>query len=416
MQYASYTRPPEPSRQPSKKLSIIVGLLLLAGIVITFALTTRDTDSDTASKKPATAKQQPASTDDGNIRFIATGDWIAHDSVNAAARQADGSYDYLPLVGDFSEIFKKADIRFCNDPILNGGQSLGITGYPKFNSPTEFVTDMGRLGCNLVNTASNHSFDFTQANITNSVDAWNKVPNMLAVAGQNRSQAEHDTVHYFTVKGIKFAFLAYTAYINNDSPAQNGYGVNVFSREFAGSQIAEAKQNGATFIITSMRWGTEYSAAVNAEQKADAQFLADQGVNLVLGHGPHELQTVAELTGSGGNKTLVWYSLGNFVNTQEPAETLFNGIAGLTINRQTLAIGDIKYLPIYMHYEWTAAQAAADNTNARHTLHLYPLEQATQAMIDAQQLKTTVEAQRSRIQALLNASGQTIPLVTATQL
>lgn len=417
MQYNRFQRIPEPPRRINTKLLVIAGaVLLLLGFV--FYLMNRNTSGVQHSNTSATAiKPKPKPTvDNRSISFIATGDWIAHDSVNTAARQADGSYNYLPLVSDFTQAFKKSDIRFCNDPILNGGESLGIHGYPKFNSPTAFVTDMGKLGCNLVNTASNHSFDFTQANISNSVDAWGTVPNTLAVAGENRTQAEHDTVHYFTVKGVKFAFLAYTAYINSDSPAQNSYGVNVFGRDFASSQIATAKQNGAKFIITSMRWGTEYSTSVNAEQKADAQFLADQGVNLVLGHGSHELQPVSELTGVSGGKTLVWYSLGNFLNTQEPPETLFNGIGGLSIDTKTLAITNIKYSPIYMHYEWTPAQAAADNTNARNTLHLYPLEKATQPMLDAQQLKTTIAAQRTRIQTTLNALGLNIPLVKLNQL
>ena len=368
--------------------------------------------SNKTSHSNSSDKQVPP-TEPTTISFLATGDFIAHASVNAAAKQSDGSYKYIPLMNDFPAIFQKADIRFCNDPILNGGASLGITGYPKFNSPTDFVADMGSMGCNLVNTASNHSFDFSQANITNSVDAWSKVPNTLAVAGENRSQAEHDTVHYFTVKGVKFAFLAYTTYINSDSPVQNSYGVNVFSKDFAGQQIAEAKQNGAQVIIASMRWGTEYATSVNAEQKADAQWLADQGVALVLGHGTHELQPVQELTGSAGNKTLVWYGLGNFINTQEPPETLFNGLALMDIDIKTKQITNVRYLPIYMHYEWTAAQAAADNTNARTHVHLYLLEDATQAMIDAQQLKTTVAAQKERIQSTLNANGLNIPLITS---
>jgi poly-gamma-glutamate capsule biosynthesis protein CapA/YwtB (metallophosphatase superfamily) len=419
MQYGNYQNnqlapPPEPQRRSYLKIALVVlACLLVFFLVWHFAHRHHDTTKtgQSASKNSAQAK----AVDNSSISFLATGDWIAHDSVNTAAKQSDGSYNYLPLVSDFDVLFKKTDVRFCNDPILNGGQSLGITGYPKFNSPTDFVTDMGRLGCNLVNTASNHSFDFTQANITNSVDAWSKVPDMLAVAGQNRSQHEHDTVHYFTVKGVKFAFLAYTAYINTDSPAQNPYGVNVFTQDFATQQISEAKKNGAQFIIASMRWGTEYSTSVDSEQRADAQFLADKGVNLVLGHGSHELQTVGQLSGSGGNKTLVWYSLGNFLNTQEPPETLFNGIADMTIDTKTLAIKAVKYSPVYMHYEWSAAQAAADDTNSRHTLHLYPLEKATQAMVDAQQLKTTIDAQKQRIQTTLNADGLNIPLVNLSQ-
>lgn len=417
MQYNYYQRPPAPQpRRFSWVKLVLITAVILAVLLLVAALLHRKHAPTKVVPTNTHTTQSSKTTDSSKISFIATGDWIAHDSVNAAAKQSNGTYNYLPLVSDFSGVFKKSDIRFCNDPILNGGQSLSISGYPKFNSPTEFVTDMGRLGCNLVNTASNHSFDFSQTNITNSVDAWSKVPNTLAVAGQNRSQAEHDTVHYFTVKGVKFAFLAYTAYINNDAPVQNPYGVNVFSKDFAGSQIAAAKQNGAKFIIASMRWGTEYSTSVDAEQKADAQWLADQGVNLVLGHGSHELQTVSEVTGVSGNKTLVWYSLGNFLNTQEPPETLFNGIAGMTIDTKTLAISKVQYSPIYMHYEWTAAQAAADNTNARTNLHLYPFDKATQSMVDSQQLKTTLDAQKTRIQTTLNANGLSIPLVSLDQL
>jgi poly-gamma-glutamate capsule biosynthesis protein CapA/YwtB (metallophosphatase superfamily) len=406
----------EPLKPKRSKKRLYFSTLLVVFIIIVIAYFLILKPDKTVAPDKTTSNTVKSTTDAGTIRLLATGDWIAHDSVNAAAKQANGSYNYLPLIADTKSVFSQADIKFCNDPILNGGISLGITGYPKFNSPTEFVTDMGKQGCNLANTASNHSFDYTQANIDNSVDAWAKVPNMLAVAGENKSQAQHDQVNYFTVKGVKFAYLAYTTYSNTDAPAQNNYGVNVFSKGFAASQIQQAKQNGAKIIITSMRWGTEYSTNVNAEQTADAQLLADQGVNLILGHGSHELQTVNQLTGSSGNKTMVWYSLGNFINTQEPPETLFNGIALMDFNTKTGEVSAMKYLPIYMHYEWTSAEQAADNTNARTSVKLYLLQNATQAMLDSQQLKTTIAAQKERIASTLSVDGQQIPLITSSQL
>lgn len=349
--------------------------------------------------------------DDGRIRLLATGDFIAHDSVNAAAKQSDGSYNYVPLMDVFAPTFHGADIRFCNDPILNGGEALGIEGYPKFNSPTEFVDDMQKLGCNMVNTASNHSFDFTQNYIDASVDAWQKQPDMLAVVGQNKTQAEHDAVHVFSVKGVTFAFLAYTSYSNR--PPQNSYGLNVFSQDFATKQIAEARKQGAQVIIVSMRWGTEYAEEVNALQKQQAQFLANQGVDVVLGHGPHVVQAATRLAGSDGHQTTVFYSLGNFLSSQIPAETLFNGIASIDFDVATKKITDISYSPIYMHYEWTAAQASAEQLDARHNLMLYPLDDhVTQAMIDSNQLKTTAAAQRERLQQTLNSMGLNIPLVS----
>lgn len=392
-------------------------LLIVPIIIIAIGYTVwKQPDKNTQTQQSdATNHQQPkAPTKPNKIRLLATGDFIAHDSVNSAAQKSDGTYDYLPLIKDFTDIFKGADIRFCNDPILNGGKAFGITGYPNFNSPTEFVTDMGRLGCNLINTASNHSFDFSQANITATQDAWSKVANTLAVVGQNRSQAEHDKVQVFEVQDVKFAFLAYTSYSNK--PPQNSYGVNIYSNQFASQQIAQARSLGAEFIIVSMRWGTEYSTSVNNLQKTQAQFLADQGVNLVLGHGPHVLQPVQELAGSDGSKTVVWYSLGNFLNTQIPAETQFNGLGIIDIDIATKKISTMRYLPIYMHYEWTGEQAQAEQLGARNNLHLYLLEQATDQQIAKHQLSTTINAQKDRMSKTLNLLGQQIPLITSKEL
>lgn len=354
--------------------------------------------------------------DDGKIRLIATGDWIAHDSVNLAAETQDGNYDYYPLVSDFKPVFDSADIKFCNDPILNGGAISGVAGYPKFNSPPEFVTGMGKLGCNLVNMASNHSFDRTQAEITASVEAWEKVSDVYAASGQNASQAQHDSVSVFDVEGIKIGYLAYTSYINVDAPVQNDYGVNVYSEEFAKKQIDLALSQGAQYIIVSMRWGTEYSTAVNPKQIQIAKYLATLGVDLVIGHGSHMLQPVQEIESINSKKTTVWYGIGNFLNTQIPPETLVNGLPIIEIDKSTLSIDKMKFLPTYMSYQWSADQASSEDVLSRDKLHMYLLEDASQAMFDAQQLTTTIEAQTNRMTSTLSEYGLTIPFTTSAEL
>lgn len=412
-----YGKPKNP-KLPYKSPLVIGVVLIIAGAIGGYVLLNHQPKlsvKGTTTLNSHDPSQKPGAGASGPISLVATGDWIAHDSINAQAKQPDGSYDYSPMIADLKPYLAQSDIRFCNDPILNGGKALGITGYPKFNSPTDFVTDMGKFGCNLVNTASNHSFDYSQANITASVAAWKTVPNVLAVAGENSSQQEHDAVRYFTVRGVKMAFLAYTTYINTDAPVQNDYGVNVFTTAFAGSQIAAAKAAGAKAIIASMRWGTEYSTAVTAEQQKDAQWLADQGVQIVLGHGSHVLQPAQQLSGPAGTKTIVWYSLGNFINTQLPPETLFNGLAYMTIDPKTYQPSITGYLPFYVHYDWTAAQAASQDLNARTNIHMYLLEKTTQQLIDSQQLKTTVDAQKQRMTTTLSSYGSTVPLLTSTQ-
>ncbi len=348
------TQPVKPASRRRWLLFGLMGLIILMAVgwwLRHGANLSPAVDKKMSPSAKSTARVSP------DISLIATGDFIAHDSLNQQAKRPDGSYDYLQFMSDFKPVFAAADIRFCNQATVSGGSAFGISGYPVFNAPSQFPKDMAGLGCNLVNTASNHSFDKGQAAIDATINTWKGLPGLLAVAGENSSQAEHDTIHYFTQKGIKFAFLAYTTY-NNQTPP-NSFGVDQYSETFAASQIKAARAAGAKFIIVSMRWGTEYSPDINSEQKTESQFLADQGVNLVLGHGPHELETVKWLSGAGGNKTLVWYSLGNFINTQEPAETLFNGLAVMKIDPKTLEIKNPSYLPIYMHYEWRGAPAAA---------------------------------------------------------
>lgn len=380
-----------------RPVTIIVIVFLIICLVFVW-YSTRNNPNGYTTKNPK------ATNSSSSISLVATGDFIAHDSVNKTAKQDDGNYNYLPMMRDIQPFFQKSDIRFCNDPILNGGTKFGISGYPKFNSPSEFVADMNKFGCNLVNTASNHSFDKTQEEIDASVDTWSKTSNMLGVVGQNKNQQQHDQVDYFTIKGVKFAFLAYTTYMNS-SASSNSYGANVFDKEFASEQIVKAKKDGAKFIIVSMRWGTEYSPDVDDKQRQTAQWLANQGVNLVLGHGPHVLQTVQELTGPNDSKTLVWYSLGNFINAQLPAETLFNGLAYMDINPKSLAVTNLRYLPIYMHYEWTKDEASRQSNEdllKRHNLNMYLLEDVKQDLIDKHQLSTTASEQKARIEATLN--------------
>lgn len=387
----------------SNKTKIIFLIIVVVLAVFGVSRLRKDTKSSTSAK-----------SESKNIRLIAAGDFIPHDSVNANAKKTDGGYDYLQFMQDFVPIFKKADIRFCSDPILHGGSKFTISGYPDFNSPTEFVDDMGKLGCNLVATASNHSLDRSQGAIDASVDAWQKVSGKLAVAGQNRNQAEHDDVRYFTTKGVKFAFLSYTTYLNNAAATNNEYGVNIYSRDFAKKQIDKAKQDGADVIVTSMRWGTEYSQDVNEQQKNEAQYLSDQGVALIFGHGPHVLQPVQQLKGSGGNSTQVWYSLGNFLNTQVEPEALFNGLAVIEFDPTTKAITSSKYLPVYMHYEWSAEDKKTEKILARKNLHLYLLDDATDDMVKSNQLDTTIAGQRDRIKNTLN-KYTSVPLLSKSE-
>lgn len=403
-------QPQTKKRKASKKVLIVVITVFLAlAIALGVYLFTQ--------KKPETVAPQVAQNDQAqqqkpkeSVRFIASGDMIPHDAINQAAEQSDGTYEYSSMFGEMKALFDKADVRFCNQATLAGGTKYGVSGYPKFNAPTEFSRDMGELGCNVINTGSNHTNDFKQEVISASVNAWKGVPNVLAVAGANAEPSDKDIIRYFENNGVKFAFVSYTTYSNEPSP--NGYSVTMYSKNLAQKQLTEARKK-ADIVIVSMRWGTEYSPNINAQQKTWAREVANLGADIIVGHGPHVLEPAEVITLDDGRKSYVWYSLGNFFNAQLDPESLFNGIAVMDIDISTKKITNVAYLPIYMHYEWSAADKTAGKLLARKNFSMYTFEDG-QAALEKSQNNTTFEEQRQRIESTLNKLTQ-IKLLTKDQ-
>ena len=79
-------------------------------------------------------------------------------------------------------------------------------------------------------------------------------------------------------------------------------------------RIQAMRDADAECIVFLMHWGDEYKTVSSQTQRKLAQFLADQGVDVIIGHHPHVLQEISVLSSAvSGKSTLVYYSLGNFL-------------------------------------------------------------------------------------------------------
>lgn len=354
------------------------------------------------AQNTSSADQQSTDTKPtGTIRFIASGDNFTFDSINTAAKKADGSYDYSPLYAKVKPFFDKPDIKLCNQSVSASG-ATGISGYPSFNAPPAFAKGLGDLGCNVINMGTAHMNDKGQGSVNASVAYWDNQPNLLAVAGANRSADEQNKIRYFTIKQVKFAFLSYTT--SSQTPPAPAFGVNIYSGDLAQKQVTEARKN-AQLVIISMNWGKEDSSDITPEQDQISQVLANLNADIIIGEGPHVVQPAKILTSQDKkHQSLVWYSLGNFLNSQVPVENRIGGIAIMDIDVATQTTQNPSFLPVYMHYEWTAdqkkRQSAAD-LQARHNFLLYPLDQANDSLFSAGQTGTTVQAQTDRVTSIL---------------
>lgn len=138
---------------------------------------------------------------------------------------------------------------------------------------------------------------------------------------------------YKPVKGIRFAFLSYSAVGAPEA------GVPWADRDKVSADIAEARKN-ADVVVVSYHWGDEYVTQPNARQKNLAHFTIDAGADVIIGNHPHWIQPV-ELY----KDKFISYAHGNFVFDQEwSPETKLGVVGKYTFYEGRLV--DVEYLPI----------------------------------------------------------------------
>lgn len=258
------------------------------------------------------------------------GDILIHDWVYNDAKTSTG-YDFTPMFQHVTEILQQPDLLLANQETILGGTEIGISSYPLFNSPQEVGDALVAAGVDIVSTANNHSLDKGERGLVASLDYMDKIN--LPHVGTYRNKEEQQTVRVLTKKGIKIAYLSYT-YGTNGIPIPKGkdYLVNLINNKAMSEEIHRAKQQ-ADVIVMSIHWGNEYQRFPTIEQKELAQFLVNEGVDIIFGHHPHVLQPMEWVTSDNGRKSLVVYSLGNFLSGQNMNYKDIGGIATVEVTK-----------------------------------------------------------------------------------
>ena len=404
-----------PPRRPSRRTRLIITLstaallILGAGVGTAVALNAASngdpagetTGSPSPSPAAPTPSAAPSAEADSPVRVIAMGDMLPHDSVNANAQLDGGGYDYSPFFSGISAQLDAADLTFCNLEVPTAGVDFGISGYPTFNAPTEFARDLhGAAGCDLVNTATNHSADKGVEGIAATRAAWDGLQ-PSAVAGANRSAEEQRTIPVTEIDGISVALVSFAEYSN--API-DGVSLNMMGDDALVQELMTQARDLADVVIVSAHWGTEDSHEVNGQQTAFAQRVADLGADVIIGTGPHVLQPVTWLDRASGGRTLVWYSIGNMLSTQLTLDQRTGVLAGFELSRDgdsgAVEVTNPTALLTYMHYDWTAEQEAAGDLLARHSLSLTPLA-ASDELLARTTFGVTAEQQVAASSAIL---------------
>ena len=153
-----------------------------------------------------------------------------------------------------------------------------------------------------------------------------------------------DRVKIVEKRGVKFAIVSYTT-------QDKGENINKFDEEKVKEDLMYAKEN-AKVVICLMHWGNANSNTVTQEQEEQANFLIENGVNIIIGSHPQALQKLEMKENKDGKQCLIAYSLGNYTSDASSE----NAKLGVILNMQIYITKDddvdiykVDYTPIYMN-------------------------------------------------------------------
>lgn len=266
------------------------------------------------------------------ITIAGIGDILIHDRVYNDAREGD-TFNFDKMFQNVTPELNKPTILLANQETIVAGESIGLSGYPSFNSPHEVADSVKAAGIDIVTTANNHSLDRGVDAQKQSISYLDSIS--LPHVGTYTSHDAQKQVTTLFSGGIKVAFLSYTYGLNGiPIPEGKDYIVNIIDEQKIKEEISRAKKE-ADVIVMGIHWGSEYERYPSASQKKLAQMLVNEGVDIIFGSHPHVLQPMEWLEGKDGNKGLVVYSLGNFLSGQDEEYRDIGGMVSVRVQKTT---------------------------------------------------------------------------------
>lgn len=290
-----------------------------------------------------------------SAKLVAVGDNLMHRSCTLSAKNADGAYDFTKHFANMADIFKAADLAVISQDTVLGGIELGATSTETgiFNTAVELADGMADAGINVVLAANNHIMDEGSAGLNTMMSYFStKYPN-ITLLGVNNSREAKDEPVYVETNNIKIAMINYSYGSNQTADLDaSPYLLNQYDENWLSDILKQAREE-ADFIIAFPFWGEQNSMDYTQEQERQAQFLADNGVDLIIGSYPHVVEPVKWITAENGDRTLVYYSLGNFQSIQNTVENMLGGQANVTISKEEdgTHISDYSLDFVVTHYE-----------------------------------------------------------------
>lgn len=271
---------------------------------------------------------------DQTVTLMAVGDVLLHDTLQKwASQQSQGFY---AVMQDLQDLLSAADVTVANlegpaaAAVLPNGHSVAepasrydasvYRGYPMFNYHPSIISDLKRVGVDVLQTANNHALDRRSLGVDRTIEAIQAQG--LAFTGTRHSRATHQNWHaiHSVQKGAQRFNLAYLActYGTNGLPDPQKQVLQCYQDK--DTLLATVRQLSAQpdvhAVVVLPHWGQEYQPQPNAAQMQLAREMARAGATAIIGTHPHVVQPMEVIDTAEGTRVPVVYSLGNFMSHQ----------------------------------------------------------------------------------------------------
>jgi poly-gamma-glutamate capsule biosynthesis protein CapA/YwtB (metallophosphatase superfamily) len=321
-----------PRRAARAALAALVSAALAAGCAGPARGTSRPPDGAGTAGTPPAGSPAASTASPGEITLAFAGD--VHFMQRTAALL---SQDPSTAFGPVAQVLSGADLAMVN---LETSVTDRGTPEPKqfhFRAPATAFDAVRAAGVDVVTIANNHSLDYGQVGLADTLDNARKAGFPAIGAGRSAAQAYAPWVA--TVRGVRVAFLAvsqvheleYTWAARDDRPGV-AMAVDV---PRAAAAVAAARKI-ADVVVVYVHWGQEGNSCPTAEMKTFAAKMAAAGATVVLGTHAHLLLGEGWL-----GHTYVDYGLGNFVWWRDEAWSNDTGVLRITLRGSTVVASEL---------------------------------------------------------------------------
>jgi poly-gamma-glutamate synthesis protein (capsule biosynthesis protein) len=291
------------------------------------------------------------------LTVAASGDFLIHQPVWSRALAYGGGrrYEFRPMFRVIRPLIARADLALCHmETPISYGQPRG---YPSFRTPAGLGAAIHATGWDACSTASNHTLDGGQRGVNSTLRVLDRF--RVRHAGSYRSRAGARRLTIMRAKGVKVAFLAYTA-LTNGQRLPHPWTLNMARAGRITRDARRARRAGADAVIVNLHWGAEYRHAPTRAQRSLAGAITrSSAVTAVIGQHVHVVQPIRWIHGKP-----VVFGEGNLISNQTaaccPAASQDGLIALLDLRVRNSRVGTVRvrYLPTYVrHPDFTVVRA-----------------------------------------------------------